>query len=248
MMKLVNSHLIPLLVVFSLPLLSYTLTAPVQNRITIINPQLEPFGTHHDLRMNRVRSHSVALNYEPKWKKKETLADQSSGDNVDFKDLGIEGSIKVVFKEGDEEKTTMANVGDPIRDLASQTGTFIKYGCGKGECGTCEALCNGKWIRPCMATVPSDLAEGEEYTIQVKSVKAKSKSSGKFYSVKSFFMGFYNNLLGMVGFVMTRRAARKNYQERMDFEDEVRRLTLEKKAKKANKASDESKKELSLKK
>lgn len=153
----------------------------------------------------------------------------SAGGTTDLKEAGIQGTIPVVFKQGSEEKRTMANVGDPIRDLASQTGQFIKYGCGKGECGTCEALCNGKYIRPCMAKVPADLAEGEEYVIQVKEVKARSKSSGKFFSVKSFFKGFYNNLLGMVGFVTTRRAAKKNYEERMEFEDLVAKRTREKK-------------------
>lgn len=169
-----------------------------------------------------------SLNYEPKWKKKETLADKSGGVE-NLADAGIKGTITVVFQQGDETKKTVANVGDPIRDLASQSGQFIKYGCGKGECGTCEALCNGKWIRPCMAKIPADLQPGEDYVIQVKGVKNKSTSSGKFFSVKSFFKGFYNNLLGMVGFVITRRAAKKNYEERMDYEDLIAKKTREKK-------------------
>ncbi len=84
------------------------------------------------------------------------------------------------------------------------------------------ALCNGKWIRPCVAKVPQ-LAEGEELTLQVKAVK-KSVSSGKFFSIRSFIMGFVNNLLGMVGFVKQRRAARKNWEERQEIEDKINQL------------------------
>jgi len=167
-------------------------------------------------RASRTQSFNSALFYEPQWKKKETLADKSGGISLDK--VGIKGTINVVFKQGEETKNTLANVGDPIRDLASQTGQFIKYGCGKGECGSCEALCNGKWIRPCVAKVPADLTPGEDFMIQVKEAKSQTVSSGKFFSIKSFFMGFYNNLLGMIGFVLTRRAAKRNYDERMDYE------------------------------
>jgi hypothetical protein len=166
--------------------------------------------------------------YDPKWKKKKTLAEEAG--SLRPEDVGISGTVNVLFKQGDTTAATLANPGDPVRDVASAAGQFIKYGCGKGECGTCEALCNGKWIKPCVAVVPGDIPSGGEYTIQLKEVKSKTTSSGKFYSVKSFFMGFYNNLIGMVGFVKDRRAARKNYLERMDYEDDIARLTAEKKA------------------
>jgi len=132
---------------------------------------------------------------------------------------------------GNETKTSMASVGQPIRDVASQAGQYIKYGCGKGECGTCECLSNGQWIRPCTAVVPADFdMDGSgQYVIQVKEVKNKARSSGKFYSVRSFLMGFYNNILGMAGMVLTRRAAKKNYEERMDYEGMVKQKVLEKK-------------------
>jgi len=79
--------------------------------------------------------------------------------------------------------------------------------------------------------VPPDFdVEGTgQYVITVKGVKNKSRSSGKFYSVKSFLMGFYNNVLGMAGMVITRRAAKKNYNERIDYEDMVKQKVLEKK-------------------
>jgi 2Fe-2S iron-sulfur cluster binding domain len=167
--------------------------------------------------------------YEPQWKKKETIG----GSDLDNKAKGLIGSVQVVFKEGNQTKTTMALVGQPLSDVASQAGQFIKYGCGKGECGTCEALCNGKWIRPCINSVPADLAPGQELVIQVKGIKSKTTSSGKFYSARSFVMGFYNNLLGMVGFVKTRKLAKKNWEERREYEDLIRQKTLEKKLAKA---------------
>ena len=70
--------------------------------------------------------------------------------------------------------------------------------------------------------------EGEhEYKIQLKDVKAKSASSGQFFSIRSFFMGFWNNLLGMFGFVKMRGAARKNWEERKVYEAKIAKRTLE---------------------
>uniref|UniRef100_A0A7S2WPK8 2Fe-2S ferredoxin-type domain-containing protein n=1 Tax=Eucampia antarctica TaxID=49252 RepID=A0A7S2WPK8_9STRA len=172
----------------------------------------------------------IGKNYKPKWKKKETLADQEDGFITNDLEKGLVGTVSVVFKQGDVTKNTMAIPGQPISDVATQAGQFIKYGCGKGECGTCEAMCNGKWIRPCQATVPADLSPGQDLVIQVKKVNNKAKSSGKFYSFRSIFMGFWNNLLGMLGMLITRKAAKKNYTERIDFEDMVAKLTAEKKA------------------
>ena len=165
--------------------------------------------------------------YVPKWKKKQTLADQV-GDSMDFNQKGIKGTISVKFQQGNETKQTMAMPGQPLRDVATQAGQFIKYGCGKGECGTCEAQCNGKWIRPCMAVVP---VQDEEVVIVVKAIKSATTSSGTFFSVKSFFMGFYNNVLGMVGFVKYRQNAKKNWEERQEYEALIERLTLEKRQK-----------------
>lgn len=173
---------------------------------------------------------SAAPGYVPKWKKKKTLADDSG--DLDFSDKGIKGTVSVVFKQGNATKTTMAMPGQPLRDVATQAGQFIKYGCGKGECGTCEAMCNGKWVRPCKDVVPFGAAEDghEAIVIQVKDVASKTTSSGQFFSVKSFFMGFYNNLLGMAGFVKYRKNARENWEERQEYEALIRSLTLEKRA------------------
>lgn len=178
-------------------------------------------------------SNSKGSAYVPKWTKKKTLADeQGSIKDLGFDKVGLKGTIPVVFKQGNDTRTSMAWAGQPLRDVATQAGQFIQYGCGKGECGTCECMVNGKWIRPCIATVPAT-ASGEELMVMVKAVKSKSTSSGTFFSIKSFFMGFWNNLLGMLGFVKFRRAAKKNWEERKEYEDLVAQKTREKKLKRA---------------
>ena len=168
-----------------------------------------------------VVSMAVKQKYDPKWKKQLALKEQMERDGKDggsLADVGLTGTVPVVFKQGNVTKTTMAVPGQTISSAAQIADQYIKYGCKKGECGTCEALCNGKWIRPCVATVPGGLAPGEEFTIVVKESKTKSLSSGKFYSFRSFIMGFYNNALGMIGFAKTRKAANKNWDERMEYE------------------------------
>jgi len=180
--------------------------------------------------------------YVPKWKKQQTLADKMGGSGkVGFDTVGLKGTIPVVFKQGDDTISTMASPGQPLRDVASQAGQFIKYGCGKGECGTCEAMCDGKWIRPCTAVLPAAIPEGEEYVVQIKGIKSASTSSGTFFSVKSFFMGFYNNLLGMVGFVKYRQNAKENWLERQEYEELIKTKTMEKKMRRMKEAEKELK-------
>jgi hypothetical protein len=78
--------------------------------------------------------------------------------------------------------------------------------------------------------VPADLVEGSEYVVVVKEIKSKATtSSGKFYSVRSFLMGFYTNVLGMIGFVAWRKKAKKNWGERREYEDLIKQKTLAKK-------------------
>ena len=129
----------------------------------------------------------------------------------------------------------MAIAGQPFHEVAIQAGQFIKYGCRKGECGTCEArphrhssphpppppapppfddprprvrlqvLCDGKWIRPCSTNVPF-VEEGQGLEVTVRQGAHKAKKSTRFFSISSFLAGAKNNFLGMVGFV---RASRK---------------------------------------
>ncbi|KAG7345546.1 2Fe-2S iron-sulfur cluster binding domain containing protein [Nitzschia inconspicua] len=177
-----------------------------------------------------VAGKNTGKGYSPKWTKKETLADkQGSTASLGFENVGLKGTIPVVFRQGNETRTSMAWAGQPLRDVATQAGQFIQYGCGKGECGTCECMMNGKWVRPCIENVPAAAAGAGDLVIQVKAVKAKSKSSGTFFSIRSFLMGFWNNLLGMIGFVKFRKAARKNWEERKAYEDLVLKRTMEKK-------------------
>jgi len=170
--------------------------------------------------------------YVPKWVKKETLAD-SAGDigSLGYNGVGLKGTIPVIFRQGNATKTSMAWAGQPIRDVASQAGQYIQYGCGKGECGTCECMMNGKWVRPCVETVPANaLEEGNgELVLQIKAIKSKTTSSGTFFSIKSFFMGFWNNILGMVGLFRWRKKANSNWDERKAYEDLVAQKVLEKK-------------------
>ncbi|CAM9243974.1 unnamed protein product [Heterosigma akashiwo] len=171
---------------------------------------------------------NVGKEYTPKWKKQQTLADQLGIDSKsDPQQAGLVGDIPVVFKQGNDTLTTLAIAGQPISAVAAQAGQFIRYGCKKGECGTCEVNCDGKWVRPCVDKLPA-AAPGKKLVIQVKAIKAKSKSSGKFFSFRSFIMGFWNNLLGMFGFVKQRRAAKKNWEERIEMEERIKRLTEEK--------------------
>lgn len=183
--------------------------------------------------------------YVPKWKKIATLADGEEGD-LDSTEKGLAGTVPITFQMGKGEDATKiqttAMPGQSLKLVASQAGQYIKYGCGKGECGTCESLCNGKYLRPCVDVVPTDLdadpetGKYEPLVIMVKGTKMKVVSSGKFFSVKSFLLGFWNNLLGMGGLVRDRRAAKKNWQARMDNEDAIKQLTEAKKKKRAEEA------------
>lgn len=171
--------------------------------------------------------------YVPKWVKKETLAD-SAGDigSLGYTGVGLKGTIPVIFQQGNSTRTSMAWAGQPIRDVASQAGQYIQYGCGKGECGTCECMMNGRWVRPCVETVPANALEESidgKLVLQIKSIKSKTTSSGTFFSIRSFFMGFWNNLLGMFGFLRFRKKASENWDERKAYEDLVAQKTLEKK-------------------
>ena len=184
------------------------------------------FHASRPTRVSDLKMIAIGKNYVPKWKKKETLADKEG--ELDASAKGLTGTVKVVFKAGYKTYSTLALPGSPLRDAASASGTYIQYGCGKGDCGSCEAMCNGKWIRPCVALVPSDIADGEEYMVQVKAAKSKIVSSGKFYSFRSFLLGFWNNVLGMIAFVFRRKNADKNWKDRLEFEDLVAKRAREK--------------------
>jgi ferredoxin len=188
---------------------------------------------NHDTRLEVVTSPPSSQKtkeaYVPKWKKKQTLAEEAGLSSDDPTKAGLIGTIPVIFNQGNETKTTLALVGQPLSDVAVQAGQYIRYSCKKGECGTCACKVDGAWVRPCVSKIPALEPDQEAYTVTLKAIKNKSLSSGKFYSVRSFFMGFYNNILGMAGFVKQRRQARKNFSERMEIEDRIATLAKEKK-------------------
>ena len=167
-----------------------------------------------------------AKTLQRKWQTERTkLAD----DPNTIKDSGLAGAIQVLFKQGNATKMTRAEVGTPLSEVASQADQFIRYKCKKGECGTCEVQVNGKWVRTCVSTVPY-VEDVFEVTVKPTMMKGQGKAS-KFYSLKSFIMGWYNNILGMVGFVKTSATEGKNFRDRLDGEDEVARLVAARKAK-----------------
>lgn len=201
--------------------LGFTHSSAVQVRPSFAPSRL----VKHDGSLTKLSALKIGKKYTPKWKKKQTLAEESgSSDDVT---VGLEGDVKVMFKQGDDVRTTMALVGQPLSAVAAQAGQPIRYGCKKGECGTCQVKCNGEWVKPCVAKIPV-VAEGEQYVLEVRAVKNKSVSSGKFFSFRSFIMGFVNNLLGMVGFVKQRRVAKKNWEERQDIETRIAELAEKK--------------------
>lgn len=99
----------------------------------------------------------------------QTLADEAGGlaDVKDASAVGLVGTIPIIFEQGNETLETMAIVGQPLSEVASQCGQYIKYKCGKGECGTCEVRVEGKWIRTCSTRVPA-LPPGEVYNVHVR--------------------------------------------------------------------------------
>jgi ferredoxin len=194
----------------------------------------------HVVQSSSTSTSSSSTVYTPKWVKKKTLAEEKGSiKDLGFEQVGLKGTIPVVFRQGNETRTSMAWAGQPIREVAIQAGQFIQYGCGKGECGTCECNMNGKWVRPCIETIPASAgaAGAGDLIIQVKEVKSKVVSSGKFFSIRSFLFGFWNNLLGMIGFVQFRRAAKANREERRNYETLVAQRTLEKKLARAQAAA-----------
>jgi hypothetical protein len=132
----------------------------------------------------------------------------------------LTGTIPVIFTQGNETAETMALQGQPLSEVAAQAGQFIKYKCGKGECGTCEVRVDGNWIRTCSVKVPY-VPPGEKYEVYVRPSMKKSKKSTRFFSFRSFLAGAKNNLLGMVGFVREGRASQGAFEERLERERKI---------------------------
>lgn len=165
------------------------------------------------------------------WSKRETLAEKTGGGLADQGGaaVGLIGTIAVEFAQGEGVLATLAMPGQPLSEVAAQAGQFIKYKCGKGECGTCEVRVDGKWVRTCATRVPA-LAPGETFKVHVRGSMVRGKKASRFFSVRSFFDGFRNNLLGMIGFVREGRKSTDQFQERLERERRVLEMAAAKKA------------------
>ena len=152
--------------------------------------------------------------------------------------VGLIGNIPVTFTQGNETLSTMAIVGQPLSEVAAQCGQYIKYKCGKGECGTCEVRIAGQWTRTCVTKVPH-VAPGETFAVHVRGSMIKTAKSSRFYSFKSIIAGAKNNLLGMVGFVREGRKSKDAFKHRIDSEKELLEAA---KARKAARMAAEQKK------
>mmetsp|Transcript_37057 Transcript_37057/g.113360 ORF Transcript_37057/g.113360 Transcript_37057/m.113360 type:complete len:220 (+) Transcript_37057:144-803(+) len=177
-----------------------------------------------------------ATKVQRKWQKeRKKLADEvaDAGGGATLDDKGLAGAVEVVFRQGNATRATRCDVGAPLSEVATQADQFIRYKCKKGECGTCEVRVNGKWIRSCVSTVPY-VEPGSVFEVEVKpSMVAGTKKSSTFYSFKSFVMGWYNNIIGMVGFVKTSATEGKNFKDRLDGEAEIMARVKARKAEKA---------------
>ena len=134
--------------------------------------------------------------------------------------VGLIGDVPVTFTQNNETISTKAIVGQPLSEVASQCGQYIKYQCRKGECGTCEVRVDGQWIRTCVTKVPP-VAKGEAFEVHVRGSMIKTAKASRFYSLKSIISGAKNNLLGMVGFVREGRRSGDNFKHRIDSEKEL---------------------------
>jgi hypothetical protein len=169
------------------------------------------------------------------WSKRKTLSEDLGSSEGGFEESGLIGTVPVEFKQGDAVRRTMALAGQPLGQVAIQAGQVIKYQCRKGECGTCEVAIKGGHVRVCQALVPSSLADGETYVVEVPLGKVKTKKQSSFFSIRSFFDGFRNNFMGIIGFVRYGRKEKENFKERMSAEQQLKAMVAAKKAARAQK-------------
>ncbi len=72
----------------------------------------------------------------------------------------VKVNLKVNGKEHSLEVEAATRLLDLLRDELGLIGT--KEGCGKGECGTCTVIMDGKTVNSCLVLAPQ--AEGREIT------------------------------------------------------------------------------------
>lgn len=134
------------------------------------------------------------------------------------------GDTPVVFQP--QNVMTMARVGQPLSEVASQADVFIRYQCKKGQCKTCAVNIDGKWVSACQTKITPQ-APGQHFGVRVRPVTEaqKSKEKAAFFSAQSIKDGFFNNAFGMFGFVKEGLRADDDFQVRMDRERRIQELT-----------------------
>lgn len=139
------------------------------------------------------------------------------------------GDVPVVFQP--QNVKTMARVGQPLSEVASQADVFIRYKCRKGECKTCVVNIDGKWVSACQTKIPPR-APGEQFDVRVRPVSDAHKHQEKaaFFSPKSIADGFMNNALGMAGFAQESAGADPDFQVRIERERAIEELVARRRA------------------
>jgi len=143
------------------------------------------------------------------------------------------GDTPVVFQP--QNVMTMARVGQPLSDVASQADVFIRSKCKKGECKTCAVNIGGKWVCACQTKIPAQ-APGQHFGVRVRPVTEAQKNEEEkavFFSPKSIRDGFFNNAWGMVGFARDALTQNTDFEVRMEREKRIAALTT-KRAKSAS--------------
>jgi len=148
------------------------------------------------------------------------------------------GDTPVVFHP--QNVMTMARVGQPLSEVASQADVFIRYKCRKGECKTCAVNIDGKWVSACQTKIPHR-APNQPFEVRVRQLSTKAQSDEEkaaFFSPQSVYDGFFNNAIGMLGFAKEGLAADPEFVHRMEREKLIEELTAKAKGRKtAGKAS-----------
>ena len=72
------------------------------------------------------------------------------------------------------KKIVKAVLGQSVATIAQAAKVDIKYGCKKGECGTCEVNFNGKIVKACQSSLPSS-STLKKFTIGVPEQAIKKK-------------------------------------------------------------------------
>jgi ferredoxin len=133
------------------------------------------------------------------------------------------GDTPVVFQP--QNVMTMARVGQPLSEVASQADVFIRYQCKKGQCKTCAVNIDGKWVSACQTKIEPQ-APGQHFGVRVRPVTEAQKREEKvaFFSPQSISDGFFNNAFGMFGFVKEGLAADDDFEVRMARERRIQEL------------------------